>query len=166
VPIERRQLEKLVANSLDSISSSTDSVNPITCGGDMITLSLEAKTAEELMTPNPVSISEHAAIIDVASVLSNREFSALAVINDAGRPVGVISRTDIVRREAKPSMTTDVREIMTATVVSVRPEDPAWEVIAKMVAFKLHRLFVVDKTGVLIGVISTFDIVRKLRGIQ
>ena len=132
----------------------------------MITLSLEAKTAEELMTPNPVSISEHAAIIDVASVLSNREFSALAVINDAGRPVGVISRTDIVRREAKPSMTTDVREIMTATVVSVRPEDPAWEVIAKMVAFKLHRLFVVDKTGVLIGVISTFDIVRKLRGIQ
>jgi CBS domain-containing protein len=130
----------------------------------MINLTLEAKTAEELMTPNPVSISEHAAIIDAASVLSNREFSALAVINEAGRPVGVISRTDIVRCEAKPSTTTDVREIMTAIVVSVRPEDPAWEVIAKMVAFKLHRLFVVDKTGVLIGVISTFDIVRKLRG--
>jgi CBS domain-containing protein len=129
----------------------------------MVSLTLEAKTAEELMTPNPVSISEHAAIMDAASVLSNRDFSALAVINDAGRPVGVVSRTDIVRREAKPSSTTDVREIMTATVVSVRPEDPAWEVIARMVAFKVHRLFVVDRTGVLIGVISTFDIVRKLR---
>lgn len=129
----------------------------------MSPLTLEAKTAEELMTPNPVSISEHAAIIDAASVLSNREFSALAVINDAGRPVGVVSRTDIVRREAKPSRTTDVREIMTATVVSVRPEDPAWEVIAKMTALKLHRLFVVDRTGVLVGVISAFDVVRKLR---
>jgi CBS domain-containing protein len=129
----------------------------------MSPLTLEARTAEELMTPNPVSISENAAILDAASVLSNREFSALVVINEAGRPVGVVSRTDIVRREAKPSATTDVREIMTATVVSVRPEDPAWEVIAKMAAFKVHRLFVVDKTGVLIGVISAFDIVRKLR---
>ena len=126
-------------------------------------LTLEAQTAKELMTSNPVSISEHAAIIYAASVLSTREFSALAVINDAGRPVGVVSRTDIVRREAKPSGTTDVREIMTATVVSVRPEDPAWEVIAKMAAFKVHRLFVVDRSGTLVGVISSFDIVRNLR---
>jgi CBS domain-containing protein len=129
----------------------------------MHALTLEAKTAEELMTPNPVSISEQTAIMDAASILSNREFSSLVVINEAGRPVGVVSRTDIVRREAKPSSTTDVREIMTAAVVSVRPEDPAWEVVAKMAALKLHRLFVVDKSGVLRGVISAVDIVRKLR---
>jgi CBS domain-containing protein len=115
------------------------------------------------MTPNPVSISEHAAILDAASILSNRQFSALAVVDDVGRPVGVVSRTDIVRREAKPSARTDVREIMTATVLSVRPEDPAWEVVAKMAAHKVHRLFVVDRTGALVGVISAFDIVRKLR---
>jgi CBS domain-containing protein len=131
----------------------------------MNTLTLEAQTAEELMTPNPVSISEHAAILDAAAVLSNREISALPVINDAGRPVGVLSRTDIVQRESKPIRTTDVRDIMTPTVVSVRPQDPAWEVIAKMAAFKVHRLFVVDQTGVLTGVISAFDIVRKLRRI-
>jgi CBS domain-containing protein len=129
----------------------------------MSTLTLEAQTAEDLMTSNPISISEHAAIIDAASILSNREFSALVVINDAGRPVGVVSRTDIVRREAKPSHTTDIREIMTATVVSAKLDDPAWEVIAKMAAFKVHRLFVVDRTGVLVGVISAFDVVRKLR---
>jgi CBS domain-containing protein len=130
---------------------------------DMNSLTLEAQTAQDLMTPNPVSISENASILDAATVLSNREFSALAVINEAGRPVGVVTRTDIVRREAKPSSSTDVREIMTPTVVSVRPDDPAWEVIAKMAAFKVHRLFVVDRTGVLVGVISAFDVVRKLR---
>jgi CBS domain-containing protein len=129
----------------------------------MNTLTLEAQTAQELMTPNPVSISENAAIMDAAAVLSNREFSALVVVNDASRPVGVVSRTDIVRREAKPSATTDVREIMTPTVVSVRPDDPAWEAIAKMAAFKVHRIFVVDRAGALTGVISAFDIVRKLR---
>jgi CBS domain-containing protein len=115
------------------------------------------------MTANPVSISEHATIMDAAAVLSKREISALPVINDAGRPVGVVSRTDIVQRESQPARTTDVREIMTPTVVSVRPQDPGWEVIAKMAAFKVHRVFVVDRTGVLTGVISAFDIVRKLR---
>jgi CBS domain-containing protein len=64
---------------------------------------------------------------------------------------------------AKPSAATNVSEIMTATVVSVRPEDPAWEAVAKMAAFKIHRLFVVERSGILTGVISAFDIVRKLR---
>jgi CBS domain-containing protein len=32
-----------------------------------------------------------------------------------------------------------------------------------MVAFKIHRLFVVDEDGVLVGVISAFDVLRKLR---
>jgi CBS domain-containing protein len=129
----------------------------------MSSLTLEATSAVDLMTPDPATISESAAIIDAASVLSNRDFSALVVVDDAGRPVGVVSRTDIVRREAKPSRSTDVREIMTATVVSVRTDDPAWEVIARMAAFKVHRVFVVDRTGKLAGVISAFDIVRKLR---
>jgi CBS domain-containing protein len=129
----------------------------------MGSLTLNEQTAAELMTPNPVSISEHAAIIDAASILSNRSFSALAVVDDAGRPIGVVSRTDIVRREAKPSGQRDVREIMTATVLSVRPDDPAWEVVAKLAAHKVQRLFVVNLTGALVGVISAFDVVRKLR---
>jgi CBS domain-containing protein len=129
----------------------------------MSSLTLQEQTARELMTPHPVSIPERASVLDAAAVLSNRDFSALAVVDDAGRPVGVLSRTDIVRREAKPSGKADVWEIMTAAVLSVRPEDPAWEVVAKMAAYKVHRLFVVDRAGALIGVISAFDIVRKLR---
>jgi CBS-domain-containing membrane protein len=54
---------------------------------------------------------------------------------------------------------------MTAAVVSVKRDDPAWEVVAKMAALKLHRLFVVDQTGVLVGVISAIDVVRKLHRI-
>jgi CBS domain-containing protein len=95
----------------------------MTEGGDM-SLVLKATTAAELMTPNPISISDHATIINAASVLNNRELSALPVINEAGRPVGVISRADIVRRETS---TREVPEIMTPTVFSVR----AWFVWCK-----------------------------------
>jgi CBS domain-containing protein len=125
-------------------------------------LILEAEIAQDLMTPNPVSISEQATIRQAAAVLTEREISALPVINEAGRPVGVLSRADIVRHQNETGPK-EVRAIMTGTVMSIAPTDPAWEVIAKMAAFKVHRLFVVDQSGVLVGIISAFDVVRKLR---
>lgn len=126
-------------------------------------LVLDAETAEELMTPNPVSVSEHTMIREAAAALTNREISAVPIINEAGQPVGVLSRADIVRHHSKSTAALEVRKIMTSTVISIAAHDPAWEAIAKMIAFKVHRLFVVDETGTLIGVISSFDVVRKLR---
>jgi CBS domain-containing protein len=52
---------------------------------------LGAHTAEDLMTPNPVSISEHALVREAAAVLTDREIGAVTVISEAGRPVGVLS---------------------------------------------------------------------------
>jgi CBS domain-containing protein len=102
-----------------------------------------------------------------------------------------VSRTDIIRHDREKSghptlnaseedeltlssgevlagfeiETTDpapVRDIMTPLVVSVELDESALEVAVKMLAFKLHRLLVVDD-GVLVGVISTFDVLGKLR---
>ena len=126
-------------------------------------LVLLAGTAQDLMTPSPVSISEHASAREAAAALTRLEISSLPVINDAGRPVGVLSRADLVRHAAESSDPAAVGTIMTPTVVSVAPTDPAWEAVAKMAAFKVHRLYVVDEGGVLVGVVTAFDVVRKLR---
>jgi CBS domain-containing protein len=126
-------------------------------------LFLDAKTVSDLMTPNPVSIPDTTPLRAAAAILSRREISAVAVINDAGRPVGVLSRADIVRHDGGTAEPAETRKVMTATVVSIPVEAPAWEAVAKMAAFKVHRLFVVDASGVLVGVISAFDVVRKLR---
>lgn len=126
-------------------------------------LHLDATTAADLMTPNPVSISDNATAQQAANVLTEREISAAAVINEAGRPLGVLSRADLVRHERQGFVPLMARDIMTKTVITIDAEAPAWEAVAKMVAFKLHRLFAVDKAGILIGVISAFDVVRKLR---
>src|SRR5437762_8937776 len=58
---------------------------------------------------------------------------------------------------------TSIKEIMTPVVYAVLPEAPVTEVINQMVGLKVHRLFVVDADGVLIGVISTMDVLRHLR---
>jgi CBS domain-containing protein len=56
-----------------------------------------------------------------------------------------------------------VHHVMTPTVISVGAEDSVLRVVGQMVAFKVHRLLVTDKDGILVGVISAFDVLRKLR---
>ncbi|MGH9677614.1 MAG: CBS domain-containing protein, partial [Candidatus Acidiferrum sp.] len=46
--------------------------------------------------------------------------------------------------------TTAVRDLMTPAVFGVRPTTPVAEVVEQMVALHVHRLFVVDETGVLV----------------
>jgi CBS domain-containing protein len=156
---------------------------------------LEAETAGDLMTVNPVSIPEGASVRDAVSLLTDRGFSAAPVIDAAGRPVGVLSRADVLVHDAEvlehlmptaeydgrggltgPSGEslrtgfqvervdrTQVREIMTPVVLSVAPDTPATTVVEEMGKLKIHRLFVVDHAGVLVGVISVLDILRHLR---
>jgi CBS domain-containing protein len=48
------------------------------------------------MTPNPLSIREDATVHEAVSFLTDKGFSAAPVVDKAGRPVGVLSRTDII----------------------------------------------------------------------
>jgi CBS domain-containing protein len=114
------------------------------------------------------------------------------VIDEAGRPIGVISRSDLIRYDRErldyaPSKApyfdpdeyfdkvppgfqverpdaTLVRDVMTPVVFSVTPGTAVTNVVEEMIARRVHRLFVIDASGVLVGVISTLDLLRKLVG--
>lgn len=146
-------------------------------------LFLAADTAADLMTPNLVSIRADATVQEVVTLFTEKGISATPVIDEAGRPVGVVSRTDIVIHDREkveylvPVAPEDaransrsgyqivnvdqtrVREIMTPVVLSVKPETPAARVVEEMLAMKVHRLFVVAGSGV----ISAMDVLRHLR---
>ncbi len=157
-------------------------------------LILDTATAADLMTPSPISLRADATVQEAVAMLTDRGFSAAPVIDEAGQPVGVLSRADIVvhDRESgcqakgpdyyerentaddsdeetcppgfhveRPDLTL-VRDMMTPTVFSVPPDAPASRVIEDMVALKVHRLFVVGTDGVLTGVISALDVLKRL----
>ncbi len=148
-------------------------------------LVLRAETAAELMTVDPVSMEADALVSEAVVLLTERGFSAAPVIDDAGRPVGVVSRTDLLvhdREEgALPACTsceegktltgfqvkridtTRVSDVMTPVVFCVAPDESAEHVIAQMLSLNVHRLFVVDADGVLVGVISAQDVLRFVR---
>jgi CBS domain-containing protein len=157
-------------------------------------LVLDAGKAADLMTPNPVSIRDTATVHEAVALLTDKGISAAPVIDDAGRPVGVLSRADILVHDREKAeylvpvseyylqedLTTGsgeslpegflvekvddarVADLMTPVVFSVLPEAPPCRVVQDMLALKVHRLFVVGRDGVLIGVISALDVLRHL----
>lgn len=157
---------------------------------DLARLVLHAETAADLMTKNPISIRHDATIESAATFLIEKEISAAPVVDDAGRAVGVLSHTDIVRHDSEagakrleesgfyrdfdsrcpPALrevtyglnakVARVSNVMSPVVIQVSTDDSALSVIAKILALKVHRLFVVDKAGTLVGVVSTFDVLR------
>jgi len=64
---------------------------------DLASLHLHAVLAEDVMTPSPVSIREELNVHEAVVFLTERRISAAPVINEAGRPVGVVSEADILR---------------------------------------------------------------------
>ena len=129
-----------------------------------------AVTARDLMTPNPVSLRGSATVPEVVAFLTDTGFSAAPVIDDAGRPVGVISRTDVVVYErarstsaaggpAGSSAALRAADLMTPVVLSVSPGASALEVARQMVHQNVHRLFVTEGSA-LVGVISALDLLR------
>src|SRR5438132_7170924 len=59
-------------------------------------LRLNAKTAAELMSPDPVSLRDNATVPEAMALLVDQGFSGAPVIDNAGRPIGVVSRTDLL----------------------------------------------------------------------
>jgi CBS domain-containing protein len=146
-------------------------------------LMLRAETAADLMTTNPISLCEDAFVSEAVLLLTERGISAAPVIDDAGRPVGVVSRTDLLIHDREqgglpPSPASDdeepangfqftridatrVRDVMTPVVFFVAPDDPAGKVVEQLLGLHVHRLFVVED-DVLVGVISAVDVLRHL----
>jgi CBS-domain-containing membrane protein len=130
-------------------------------------LMLQADTAADLMTRSPVSIRDSAALADALALFTAKAIHAAPVIDAAGHPVGVLSATDILiheREKLRACTEADdrsvVRDLMTPAVFSVAPEAPAKRVVQDLVALNVHQLFVVDRAGVLIGVITPTDVLR------
>jgi CBS domain-containing protein len=154
-------------------------------------LVLDAATAADLMVPSLVSIEAEATAAEAIDLLIGKGISAAPVIDEAGRAVGVLSRSDLLvhererarravpdyylhadlaqggsgaaarRRQADDGVCAS--DLMTPVVFAVAPDAPASRVINDMLALKVHRLFVSDREGVLVGVISALDVLQHLR---
>lgn len=125
-------------------------------------------TVGELMTPDPIVISEDSQVDDCVRMLEESEISGLPVVDADGLLVGVISESDIVRAQATEHLwnrwpNLRVRHLMHAPVLTADRGMPMVEAAVLMERSHVHRLVVLgDDQARPIGVVSTSDLVRAL----
>ncbi|WP_326715129.1 CBS domain-containing protein [Streptomyces sp. NBC_01474] len=118
------------------------------------------RTVADLMAPTAVSVQRGTAFKEIARLLDEFEITAVPVVDESERPVGVVSEADLLHRCVAGSGATTAADIMTSPAITAAPE---WSVVRAARVMRRHavkRLPVVDAAGRLIGVLSRSDLVQ------
>lgn len=137
-------------------------------------------TVRDVMTADVVSARVDTPFKKVARLLEEYDVSALPVLDDDDRLVGVVSEADLLpkeeyrgrpgrlgrlerltrRRELAKAAGDTARELMTSPAVTIGPDATLAEAARLMVNERVKRLPVVTASGDLIGIVSRADLVE------
>ena len=131
-------------------------------------------TVKDVMTTEVVAVRRDTTFKEMAAALRRYRVSALPVVDDAGRVLGVVSEADLLAKEAlaDPGLVAelvhhkDVRkaegltagDLMTRPPVTAAPDDPVEQAARMMHFMQVKRLPVVNSGGQLVGIISRADV--------
>jgi CBS domain-containing protein len=121
----------------------------------------------EIMSPKKIvsiGIESSPSALDATKLMIKNRVGAVVVIK-AGKPVGIITERDILKKAAassKPVKDVAVKDIMSSPLITIRAIDSIETAAAVMAKNRIKRLVVVEQDGSLAGVLSITDIARKL----
>lgn len=143
----------------------------------------------DVMTKDPLTVNCWDTVREVARVLDSNQVSGAPVIDEQGRAIGVVSRTDVLHRAvegpvgSRPSTTLEqmadglgagtdmdpeelgrVEEFMSTDLVTTSPDESLYIAARRMAEANVHRLVVVDGDGYLLGIVTSLDLLRSFPG--
>lgn len=143
--------------------------------------------ARDVMTTVAVTIGSRATVQEAAKLMLERGISALPVVDEKDRVVGVISEGDLVRRaelgtekvhgswwlrflafpgesaaaDFVKTHSTRVSDVMTSPAISVSENTPLEKIALLLEKHRIKRVPVL-RAGQLVGIVSRADLVRRL----
>ncbi|WP_405719495.1 CBS domain-containing protein [Streptomyces sp. NBC_00046] len=120
------------------------------------------RTVDDVMTHAVVTVNRGAPFKDIVEAMRRWRISALPVVSDEGRVVGVVSEADLLLKAqgADESRAVTAGQLMTIPAVTV-PRNAGIPGAARLMARgHLKRLPVVDDDGRLVGVVSRGDLLK------
>ena len=109
-----------------------------------------------------VTIGPSAKLADVAALMAKERIGAVVVLDEDAHIAGIVSERDITRGLADHGadvLTMSADQVMTAEVITCRPDDGIDKLMRKMTAGRFRHLPVMDK-GKMVGIVSIGDIVK------
>lgn len=119
-------------------------------------------TVRDVMRRDIVTVGPETRVADAARLMTERHISGLPVLDADGRPIGVITLSDLVDAERRRDAAL-VRDLMLGFVLGVPPDAPLMRAIRVMVTDEVHRVLVLED-GKLIGILTTMDALRAIAG--
>jgi CBS domain-containing protein len=134
----------------------------------------------DVMTTEVVTVEPTTPFKEVVARMLRHRVSALPVVDDQGRVLGVVSEADLLLKEECPDPDADLalvwtrrrraehdkaaaavaRDLMTVAVVSVGPDATVTEAARLLHRHGVKRLPVVDPAGPLLGIVSRADLLK------
>jgi CBS domain-containing protein len=149
--------------------------------------SAERVRLSEIMTPNVICVDPGLDLDALAALFLERGISGAPVVNDDGWPIGIVSKTDLLRQrysepgDDSPRQKVEGDELDTGPDVGVEPKRravvadvmmpvtfalPQNETVARaaaLMAFEgVHRVAVLGANGKVTGILSSLDVLRWL----
>ncbi|GAA4759842.1 MULTISPECIES: CBS domain-containing protein [Streptomyces] len=118
------------------------------------------RSVADLMTPQAVVAQRGTAFKEIARLLDEYGITAVPVVDDEGRPVGVVSEADLLRRHTGGTSADTAEGLMSSPAVVARPGWSAVQAARVMEDHRIKRLPVVAEDGRLAGVVSRSDLLR------
>ena len=112
---------------------------------------------------NVYSISPSATVFEALQMMSEKEIGALVVMENS-KVVGIMSERDYARKiilQGKTSRETSVKEVMSTTLFSVKPDAKVEDAMVLMTGKHVRHLPVFEKDK-FVGIISIGDVVKSI----
>ena len=139
-----------------------------------------SRKVRNVMTHEVITIGEQAPFTEMVRRMAVHKVSALPVLSDDGRLVGIVSEADLLhkeeyqdqedawhwletRRERSARAKASARraaEVMSTPVVTIDPDATVAEAARRLARHRIKRLPVVNQDGRLVGIVSRADLLR------
>lgn len=137
-------------------------------------------TVQTIMSRSAYCLRPEVGVRTAAAMLLDERMSGAPVVDADGRPVGIVSKTDLLRHlhergdETEPRSPaalehgyhatqideTMVCDVMMPVVFAISDDTTIAAAAALMAGEGVHRLPVLDAKGAVVGILSTLDVVR------
>jgi len=140
--------------------------------------------ARDVMVSPVITVRESATVREIAKILLEKRISAVPVVDNVGKLVGIVTESDLMRRaeagtehpyswwvhflagdatvaaDYVKSHAAKVEDVMTSNVVTAIPETPLQEIATLLEEHQIKRVPIVDKVGNLVGIVSRANLIQ------
>lgn len=123
---------------------------------------MKTTKAADIMTTNVITAKKDMVLTEVISLLLRWHISALPVVDDEDKLVGIVSEIDLVNLTFDGNTAdTTVEEIMVTDTVSFSPDTQLDDLVQTFSKRHLRRVPIVEE-GKVVGIVSRRDILREM----